>query len=270
MKINIKNFIVALAACCAVIWTACGDKAPYDTATLAPDGARVKFIHAISNQPIGTAAASQPLVMFANDNKWSAILNTVPNGPDSIIYGSGFPLSDYSVFPAGSISFKAKLPRSLNPDTTVLAGSIDLKAGKYYMLIAVDTFPTARFIAIEEDRSINKNQLKSYYRITNAVSGSPAGGYDVYMRRQAASGPIATIKFGEASSYLEIDPNLSTVNDTMFIRPQGSTTTTFATLNLSTGGFTPNRIRNIILRGNAAVGGTRGVRAGTFTTFLTN
>ncbi len=268
MKINIKNFIVAMAACCAVIWTACGDKAPYDTATLAPDGARIKFLHAVSNQPTGVAAASQPFVVFANDNKWTAVLNSVAYGPDSIAYGGTFPTTDYSVFPAGSINFKVKLPRSLNPDTTVLAAALDLKAGKYYTVMAADTFPTAKLIAIEDDRTANKNQLKSYYRVVNAVSGSPATGYDVYMRRQSASSPIATLKFGEVSPFFEIDPNTSSISDTMFIRPQG-TATNFLAINYSTTTFTANRIRTIVLRGNAAVG-TRGVRAGNVTTIVNN
>ena len=269
MKINIKNFIIALVACCTVVLSACGDKAPYDTATIAPDGARVKFLHAISNQPTGVAAASQPFVVFANDSKWTAVLNSVANGPDSIAYGGTFPTADYSVFPAGSTNFKVKLPRSLNPDTTVLAAAIDLKAGKYYTLMAADTFPTAKFIAIEDDRTANKNQLKSYYRIVNAVSGSPATGYDIYMRRQSATGAIATVKFGEASPFLEIDPNLTSVNDTVFVRPQGSATSV-GFLNLSTGSFTPNRIRTIVLRGNVAVGGTRGARTLAVTTILNN
>lgn len=269
MKINIKNFISALLACCALIWSACGDKAPYDTATLAPDGARVKFLHAVSNQPTGVAAASQPFVVFANDNKWTAVLNSVANGPDSIAYGGTFPTTDYSVFPAGSTNFKVKLPRSFNADTTVLAASFDLKAGKYYTLMAADTFPTAKLIAIEDDRTANKNQLKSYYRVINAVSGSSVGGYDIYMRRQSPTAPIATVKFGEASPFLEIDPNTGSVNDTLFIRPQGSTTT-LGFLNLSTTGFTANRIRTIVFRGNVAVGGTKGVRALAITTIVNN
>jgi hypothetical protein len=269
MKINIKNFIVALMACCAVIWTACGDKAPYDTATIAPDGARVKFLHAISNQASGVAAATHPFVVFANDAKWTGVLNSVANGPDSIAYGGTFPTTDYSVFPAGSINLKVKLARSINPDTTVLAGALDLKAGKYYTVIAADTFPTAKFITLEDDRSANKNPLKSYYRVVNAISGSPAAGYDVYMRRQAATGVIATVKFGEASPYIEIDPNTTSINDTMFIRPQGSATN-FVTINHSTGTFTANRIRTIVLRGNAAVGGTRGVRTPSVTVVINN
>jgi hypothetical protein len=268
MKINIKNIIVALVACSAVVWTACGDKATFDNAAISPDGARVKFLHAISNQPTGTAALSQPFVVFANDAKWTAALNTIANGPDSIAYGGTFPPVDYTVIPGGSTNFKVKLPRSLNPDTTVLAASLDLKAGKYYTLIAADTFPTAKFIALEDDRSVNKSLLKSYYRVVNAVSGSPAAGFEVHMRRQSATGAIATLKFGEASPFFEIDPNTGSVNDTMFIRPQGSATN-FTFLNFSTTTFTANRIRTIVIRGNAAVG-TRGVRTPAVTTIINN
>jgi hypothetical protein len=270
MKINIKNFIVALAACCALIWTACGDKATFESAVISPEGARVKFIHAISNQPTGVAAASQPIVIFANDAKWSAVLNSITNGPDSIAYGGTFPSVDYAVLPGTSATnFKIKLPRSLNPDTTILAGSIDLKSGKYYTVVAADTFPTARFFTIEDDRSVNKNLLKSYYRVVNAVAGSPAAGLDVFMRRQSATGPIATLKFGESSQYFEIDPNTGSVNDTLIARLPGLTTN-FVANNYSTTGFTANRIRTIVIRGNAATGSTRGVRTGTVTTILNN
>jgi hypothetical protein len=269
MKINIKNFIVALVACCALIWTACGDKATFDNAVISPDGARVKFIHGISNQATGTAAASQPVVIFANDAKWSAVLNTIVNGPDSVAYGSGFPLNDYAVIPGGAIGFKLKLPKSANPDTTILAGSLNLAAGKYYTVVAADTFPTAKFLSFEDDRSVNKNLLKSYYRVINTISGTPANGYDIYIKRQSATGAISTIKFGEASPYFEIDPNTSTVNDSLILRPKGLTTT-YAAFTLGTTTFTANRIRNIVLRGNAAVGSTRGVRTATFTIYSTN
>ena len=269
MKINIKNFIVALVACCAVIWTACGDKATFDNAVISPDGARVKFFHTISNQATGTAAASQPVVVFANDVKWSAVLNSIANGPDSIAYGGFFPINDYAVIPGGAVNFKLKLPKSANPDTTILAASLNLSAGKYYTVIAADTFPTAKFLTFEDDRSVNKNLLKSYYRIINVVSGSPAAGYDIYLKRQSATGAIATVKFGEASPYLEIDPNTSSINDSLFVRPQGSTAN-YAVFNLTTTTFTANRIRNIVIRGNAAVGGTRGVRGAVANFYVTN
>jgi Domain of unknown function (DUF4397) len=268
MKINIKNLIIALAACCAVIWTACGDKALYDTASIAPDGARVKFFNAVTNTPKATDAIGQPFTIFLNDTKWSGLSTSVPYGNDSVTYASSFPLVDYSIVPGGTVSFKAR-PTS-NKDTTVLINaSLDLKAGKYYSVFAIDTFPSARVVALEDDRSVNKSPSKSYYRLVNAISGGPAAGYDLYMRRQSTSGPIATVKFGEASAYLEIDPNLSTVNDTIFIRPQGSTTT-LGFLNLSTTNFTANRIRNIVLRGNASIGGTRGARTLAFSPILTN
>jgi hypothetical protein len=268
MKINIKNFIVALAACCAVIWTACGDKAPYDTATVAPDGARVKFFNAVTNTPKAADAFGQPFTIFLNDTKWSGLSTSVPYGNDSVTYSSSFPLVDYSVVPGGTVSFKARA--TSNKDSAVLINSsLDLKAGKYYTVFAVDTFPSARVVTLEDDRAVNKNQLKSYYRLINTISGGPAAGYDLYMRRQSTSGPIATVKFGEASAYLEIDPNLSSVNDTIFIRSQGSTTN-LGFVNLSTTNFMANRIRNIVLRGNASVGGTRGARALAFSAIFTN
>jgi hypothetical protein len=269
MKVNIKNFIVALVACCALIGTACGDKATFDNASISPDGARVKFIHGISNQATGATALSQPIVVFANDSKWSAVLNSIANGPDSIAYGSGFPLNDYAVLPGGAVNFKLKLPKSANPDTTILAGSLNLSAGKYYTVVAADTFPTAKFLSFEDDRSVNKNLLKSYYRIINTISGTPTDGFDMYVKRQSATGAIATLKFAEASPYFEIDPNASTVNDSLIIRPKGLTTN-YAAFSLGTTTFTANRIRNIVLRGNAAVGGTRGVRTPTYTLYATN
>jgi hypothetical protein len=268
MKINIKNFIVALATCCAVIWTGCGDKAPYDTATVAPVGARVKFHNAVSNTPTPTAVVGQAFTIFLNDAKWSGLSTSIPYGNDSVIYSSSFPLVDYSVVPEGTVSFKAR-PTS-NKDTTVLiSSSLDLKAGKYYTVFAVDTFPSARIVTLEDDRTVNKNLLKSYYRLINTISGGPAAGFDLYMRRQSTTGPIATVKFGEASAYLEIDPNLSTVNDTLFIRAQGSATN-LGFINLSTTNFTANRVRNIVLRGNTSVGGIRGLRTLAFSAILAN
>jgi hypothetical protein len=269
MKINIKNFIGALVACSALIWTACGDKAVLDSAVLSPDGARVKFFHAITNQATGTAALSQPVVIFANDAKWSAVLNTITNGPDSIALGGIYPLNDYAVMPGGAVNFKLKLPRSVNPDTTILAASLNLSAGKYYTVIATDTFPTAKLLAFEDSRSVNKDLLKCYYRVINAVAGAPTDGYDIFVKRQSATGAIATLKFGEASSYFEIEPNTSTVNDSLIVRPKGLATN-YAAFSLGTTTFTANRIRNIVLRGNAAVGGTRGVRTAVATIYSTN
>jgi hypothetical protein len=269
MKINIKNFIVALVACCAVVWSACGDKATLDSVGISPDGARVKFFHALVPSTRRQDTTRNAVVIFSADKKWSAVLNTFANGADSITYGGVFPTSDYAVLPAGTANLKVKLPASLNPDTTLLAYTGSLEANSYYTLIAADTLPTPRFILVKDNRTVNKNVLKSYYRVVNAVSGAPATGYDIYLRRQSTSGPIATLKFGESSDYFEIDPNTSTTNDTLFARPQGSTTTAYLTANLLTSTFTANRIRTIIIRG-VAVPGINTSRTAAATILLNN
>jgi hypothetical protein len=268
MKINIKNFIVALAACCTVIWSACGDKATYDTAVIAPDGARVKFLHAIVPSTKKQDTTRIPIVVFSSDKKFTAVLTSIPNGADSIVYGGIFPISDYAIVPSGAANLKVKYPTSVSADTTLLAFTGTLDANSYYTIIAADTLPTPRTIVVKDERNVNKNQLKSYYRVVNAVSGSPATGYDIYLRRQSTSSPIATLKFGEASGYFEIDPNLSSINDTLFVRPQG-TTTNYYIGNLSTTSFTANRIRTFVIRG-LAVPGVNTSRTPTLSTILNN
>ena len=125
MKISIKNLLSAAAIGSIVLFvaSACGDKATFDAVTAA-DGARVKFLHAVQG---GT-----PVVVFANNKKWSARLNSVAYGPDSLVYGDVYPSIDYSVFTAGETTFDIKTTAA----AAVVSSKVTLESGKYYTLIA--------------------------------------------------------------------------------------------------------------------------------------
>lgn len=230
----------------AIMINSCGEKATIDSVTPA-EGARVKFLHAVQG---GT-----PVVVFANGKKWSARLNTLANGPDSLVYGDVYPITDYSVFAAGEASFELKTPASATPAAvSVLTGKANLENGKFYTVIAGDTVGKPRLVTIEDDRSAIKSSVKTYLRFVNLVAGAPT--YDIIYRRNGASTTMATLKYGDASSVVEFDPYPSgiTVNDSIYIRAQG---TTANLVSLSNGtGLTANRLRTYVIRGKV---GTIGV-----------
>lgn len=243
MKLNIKNLICAGLFCSVVVAVnSCGDEARLDTIAPVTEGARVKFLHAYQAGP--------PLVVFVNGKKWSAVLNSIANGPDSIVYGGTFPITDYSVLPAGANNFEIKTTTG----TVVTSSSLTLENGKYYTVIAADTLPNPRLVTITDDRSAIKSDKKTYLRFVNLVTGGAATGYEFVLRRQGASTTLSSLKYGEAGSVIEIDPYLvGSPNDSIFVRIPGATTN-FVTINTTTS-LSANRLRTFVLRGKpSAVG----------------
>ena len=243
MNLNIKNLICAGLFCCAVVAVnSCGTEATLDTIAPVTEGAKVKFLHAYQAGP--------PLVVFANGKKWSAVLNSIANGPDSIVYGGTFPITDYSVLPAGANNFELKTTTG----TAVTNSSLTLENGKYYTVIAADTLPNPRLVTITDDRSAIKSEKKTYLRFVNLLTGGAAAGYEFVLRRQGASTTLSSLKYGEAGTVVEIDPYLvGTPNDSIFIRVAG-TTTNFATLSYGTT-LSSNRLRTVVLRGKPSASG---------------
>lgn len=242
MKIHIKNLIYAVLVCSAFVSVNnCGPRATLETVAPVTEGARVKFLHAIQGGP--------PLVVFANGKKFSAVLTTLTNGPDSIVYGGTFPITDYSVLPAGATNFELKTPASANPPAaTILTSSVTLENGKYYTVIAADTLPNPRLVAITDDRSVIKSEKKSYIRFVNLLIGGATTGYEFILRRQGVSTTLSTLKYGEAGTVLEIDPyTVGSVNDSLFVRIPGATTNLTAISLTST--LSSNRLRTFVLRG---------------------
>ena len=237
MNLNIKNFIYASLFCIAVVAVnSCGTEATLDTIAPVTEGAKVKFLHAYQAGP--------PLVVFANGKKWSAVLNSIANGPDSIVYGGTFPITDYSVLPAGANNFELKTTAGV----AVANSSLTLENGKYYTVIAADTLPNPRLVTITDDRSAIKSEKKTYLRFVNLLTGGAAAGYEFVLRRQGGSTVLSSIKYGEAGTIVEIDPYVvGTPNDSLFIRVAGATT------NLTTVSYgttlSSNRLRTIVLRG---------------------
>jgi hypothetical protein len=242
----IKYISVCLLMIAAIMINSCGEKATIDSVTPA-EGARVKFLHAVQG---GT-----PVVVFANGKKWSARLNTVANGPDSLVYGDTYPSVDYAVFAPGEANFELKTPASATPAAvSVLTGKANFENGKYYTVIAGDTALKPRLVTIEDDRSSIKSSVKTYLRFVNLVAGAPT--YDIVYRRNGNSVTMATLSYGAASSVVEYDPYPSgiTVNDSIYIRAQG-TATNLVSLSIGTG-LTANRLRTYVIRGRV---GTIGV-----------
>jgi Domain of unknown function (DUF4397) len=230
----------------AISINSCGNKAVIDSVVPA-DGARVKFLHAVQG--------GSPVVVFANGKKWSARLNTIANGPDSLVYGDVYPTTDYSVFASGEANFELKTPASATPAAaSVLTGKASFENGKYYTVIAGDTALKPRLVTIEDDRSAIKNATKTYLRFVNLVAGAPT--YDVVYRRNGVSITMSTLKYGDAGGVVEYEPYPSgiTVNDSIYIRAQG-TTANLVSLNIGTG-LTANRLRTYVIRGKV---GTIGV-----------
>jgi Domain of unknown function (DUF4397) len=247
MKKNIRKiYFSMIVGSVALLLNACGNSATFDAVTPVTDGAKVKFVHAVQGGPA--------IVVFANGKKWSAILNSISNGPDSLVYGGIFPQTDYAILPAGANNFEIKTPASANPaSAAVAASSLTFESGKYYTVIAADTLPSPRLVTITDDRDAIKNDRKTYVRFVNLLTGGSATGYEFVLRRKGVSTTLTSIKYGELGTTLEIDPAIvgNSINDSLFIRIPGATTNLTA-LNLTgstTTNLTPNRLRTFILRG---------------------
>lgn len=257
MNKNIKNLFTAFAACLIVIaMNSCGEKANLDGSISPATGARVKFLHAVSG--------GSPLVVTQNSQKWTTVLTTAKY-TDSIIYSGIYPAIDYATLPAGSTKFSAKLPLSVNAKDTVVAElTQNLEDGKYYMLLAADTFPSPKLFMIPDLRDDNRNSNLTYFRFANFLVKSPATGYDIFLSRQPAQS-FGNIKYGEASPYIEFTPT-GAVNDTIYLRAPGVTTNAYV-FSLGASKFAANRSAIVVLRG--VVGGT-GTKAPTFSSITTN
>ncbi len=254
MKYNIRNLIFTCLAVIAI--SSCGDVANLDNTIGQAQGARVKFFHA--------ASGGSPLTVTTNGQKWTSVLSTAKY-TDSINYGSTYPAIDYTVLPAGSTKFTAKLPLSINAkDTIVSELTTNLEDNKYYLLLAADTFPTPKLFMVPDIRDDKKNSNKTYFRFANFLVKSPTTGYDCYTNRQPTQS-FANIKYGEASSYIEYDPSGS-VSDTVFLRVPGSTVNSII-LPFGATKFAANRSAIVLMRG--IVGGT-GTKVPTFNLVVTN
>ncbi len=258
MKFNIKTLAISgFVLFCFTLFNACGDEATLENISPA-DGARVKFIHAV---PGGAPA----VVIYANGKKFTAVNNTVANGPDSITYGNIFPATDFATVTPGTIKFLAKLPLGVNPrDTTIATSDLTLENGKYYLLVAGDTLPSPKFTLVPEMRGVIKNDKKMYLRVVNTISATPAAGYDVYARRGGVSTLIGTIKSGQVTDYVEYDP-LLTGNDSIYVRAAGATTNLTA---LNLGALGANRNYTAVLRGIGV--NSTGTRVISSTTYRVN
>jgi Domain of unknown function (DUF4397) len=246
MKIDIRKiYFAALVCSVALLFNGCGNSATLDAVTPVTDGAKVKFVHGIQGAPA--------IVVYANGKKWSAVLTSLTNGPDSLVYGNSFPQIDYTVMPAGANNFEVKTTPSANPASAVVAtASLTFENGKYYTVIAADTLPTPRLVAITDDRNAIKSDIKSYVRFVNLLTGGSATGYEFVLRRKGVSTVLSSIKYGEAGAVVEVEPYSvsNTVNDSILVRIPGATAN-FAALNLNALGtnLTPNRLRTFIMRG---------------------
>jgi hypothetical protein len=254
MKYNIKNLIFTCLAVIAI--SSCGDVANFDNTIGQAQGARVKFFHAVSG--------GSPLTVTTNGQKWTSVLTTAKY-TDSIVYASTYPAIDYTVLPAGSTKFTAKLPLSVNAKDTVISElTTNLEDSKYYLLLAADTFPSPKLFMVPDIRDDKRNSNKTYFRFANFLVKAPTAGYDVILARQPSQ-PFANIKYGEASAYVEFEPT-GAIADTVFLRVPGTTTNAY-TFPLGATKFAANRSAIFVLRG--VVGGT-GTKVPTFSILTTN
>jgi hypothetical protein len=257
MTKNIKNLFFAFATCLIVIlMNSCGNKATLE-GTIAPaQGARVKFFHA--------ASGGSPLTVVQNGQKWTSLLVTLKY-TDSIVYAGIYPAVDYTSLPAGSTKFTAKLPASvLGKDTVVAELTQNLEDGKYYMLVAADTFPSPKLYMIPDIRDDGRNSNLAYIRFANFLVNAPTAGYDIYLTRDASKS-YGNVKYGQASSYIDLPPT-GAVSDTVFLRAPGATTNAY-TFALGASKFLANRSFIFVLRG--VVAGT-GTKVPTFSIVTTN
>lgn len=257
MKLKFKKILTAFAVFGTfALLNSCGEEAVLTTAE-PMSGARVKFINAVSG---GTA-----YTVSVNDKKWTAALVTAKY-TDSIVLGSVFPTTDYTVVPAGSAKFSMRQPLSLNAaGTEVATGNFALEDNKYYLLVAADTLPAPKLYLVPDARFWPKDDSTTALRFINFLVGTPTAGYEFYLKRNAT--PFATLKYGESSNYAEFLPTSATGVDTVVTRVPGSSTIVHSFPLGATNKLTAYRTYAFLARGS--VGGTT-TKAPSLTWFVSN
>lgn len=212
----------------------------------------VKFIN---------ASPESPIINFYMDNIKMTGAYTVSGTETGIAYAAIYPSLEYSQSngSSGKISTKIAAASTLNPGVTTNESAVNLAAGKYYSVFAVDVYDAAnkkQGLIVIEDKKPSLDTTKAFLRVVN-----------VQVKRAKADVVLSTgeklfsgVDYKKETEFVSI-PNPGK-ESTYILKDTASGAVIPITLKLT---LAKGRIYTLILRGIA--GTTTGVNAQTVTLY---
>jgi Domain of unknown function (DUF4397) len=207
---------------------------------VATNAAAVKFIHTA----VGPAGTNFTINYFGNDNvKYTPV--AISTGlPIGVGIGGTFPASiNYSSVISGKQNMKIVIPATATvPESVLLTQELTLEAGKRYSNFLVG-FPAYTNYTIADDFSVASDPSKCYIRFINAITNTPAAGYDLVVTKTipATSTTPSVVKevarysnvgyLAGSTTFIAMEPNLQTesIAYAVQLRTAGTTTVINAT-----------------------------------------
>lgn len=164
------SFYMLLLSAIVLGGTACGDEHNFlQNVSPVATGARIKVFHG--------AADVAGVVVRANDQLLSGVLTVPPAAINLINYGSFFPLSEYSVVPAGTTKIKITALATATAAEASYSVDATLQDNKYYTVHVLGVSPNYTFVVSEDDLTV-PDANKTYVRFINLLSSTTGAGVE--------------------------------------------------------------------------------------------
>jgi Domain of unknown function (DUF4397) len=202
---------------------------------VASNAASVKFIHTA----VGPAGTNFTINYFGNDNvKYTPV--AISTGlPIGFGIGGTFPASiNYGTVLAGKQTMKVVIPATTTvPESVLLTQDLNLEVGKRYSNFLVG-FPAYTNYTIADDFSVASDPSKCYVRFINAITNTPAAGYDLVVTKTvpATSTTPSVVKevakfsnigyLAGSTAFIAMEPNLQTESIAYAVQLRTAGTTT--------------------------------------------
>lgn len=208
---TIKKAVLPLLG--VVMIASCGEEhnfTPY--ATTAPENAaNVKFIHTA----VGANGTNFQVNYFMGTEKISSIGVTV-GLPIGISYGTGYPVSFYSLVKSGDQPLSVVTPKIAAtatvpeiPAVERFIGKLVTEKGKYYSNFLIGSLPNVAPVTystyqINDDFSVALDKTKAYIRFINLITNTPVAGYDLGIIKTTSISGAATTITKEIQTYKNV------------------------------------------------------------------
>ena len=165
MKKTILSFVVAVS----VIIVACEkkDTIPVRYSAIPGSNTNIKFLNMSPGSP--------QVNFFTNGTKASAIAATSTGAEAGIVYNTVYPAAiGYATAPSGSLKIDAIVTAAstISPGATLMTTTQTFDAGKFYTVVMLDTFTSAKALVVQDDPTV-PDAAKAYYRVANFLANSP-------------------------------------------------------------------------------------------------
>lgn len=235
MKIKYNVIILLLSV---LSFQSCGDEYDYLNSVKPVEGsAKLKIIHAAPDTSGIVIKIDNLLISGVN-----TVLSTTVLNPSVVTFGSFFPLSEYFTVATGSKKMTVGFATS-DPKVTVdFTSDINLAANKFYSAYIVGTKPTYSVIYGEDDLTAF-DPSKTHIRFVNAVSNTPAEGYEILVNT-VLTDTKAKITNG-TDAFIPFDQD-GTKRFTIVVRQKGTTVALSTLTNLN---FLRGKKYTVLVRG---------------------